>query len=209
MKLLRTQFLNFLHLTTRKNSNMNIKTKRYIMPLRHTRIALDNTSVINCENGILTLGVKEHPKTKQETRFWMGRNAKLSIKGNFSAYTGTDIRVFENGELTIGKGYCTCGVQIVCKKKITIGNNVAIARDVIIRDNDAHETTQENHESMKEIVIGNNVWIGNRAIIMKGVTIGDGAIIAAGSIVTKNVPSNTMVAGVPAKTIKENITWKN
>jgi acetyltransferase-like isoleucine patch superfamily enzyme len=60
----------------------------------------------------------------------------------------------------------------------------------------------------QEVFIGNNVWIGNRAIIMKGVTIDDGAIIAAGSIVTKDVPARCLVAGVPAKVVRENVQWK-
>ena len=58
------------------------------------------------------------------------------------------------------------------------------------------------------IHIGNHVWVGVRAIILKGVTIGDGAIIAAGSVVTRDVPANTLVGGVPAKIIKDNISWE-
>lgn len=57
--------------------------------------------------------------------------------------------------------------------------------------------------------IGNKVWIATNAIILPGVTIGDGAIIAAGAVVTKDVPSRSMVAGVPAKVIKENVEWKH
>ena len=59
-----------------------------------------------------------------------------------------------------------------------------------------------------QVKIGNHVWIGTRAIIMKGVTIGDGAIIGAGAIVTKDVPSNSVVVGFPAKVIRENIEWR-
>ena len=56
--------------------------------------------------------------------------------------------------------------------------------------------------------IGNHVWIGAKAMIMKGVNIGDGAIIAAGAVVTKDVPARCLVAGVPAKVIKTDIEWK-
>ena len=55
----------------------------------------------------------------------------------------------------------------------------------------------------KPVKIGNKVWIGAHATILPGVTIGDGAVVAAGAVVTKDVPSNVVVAGVPAKVIKE------
>ena len=57
------------------------------------------------------------------------------------------------------------------------------------------------------IVIGDNVWIGMGAMILKGVTIGEGSIIAAGAVVTKDVAPNTIVAGVPAKEIRKDVTW--
>ena len=55
----------------------------------------------------------------------------------------------------------------------------------------------------KEVKIGNNVWIGERSMILKGVEIGDGAVVAGASVVTKSVPANTVVAGNPAKIIKK------
>lgn len=178
----------------------------HILPLKYCALDLNKKAKINC-NGYLTLGYKENKNSKLETRFSMGENSIFNINGNFNVYAGSDIRIFDNATLTIGSGYVTSGVQIVCKKKITIGNNVAIARDVIIRDTDAHQILDDKHIETKEIKIGNNVWIGNRAIIMKGVTIGDGAIIAAGAVVTKDVKENSIVAGVPAKEIRKNVRW--
>ena len=61
----------------------------------------------------------------------------------------------------------------------------------------------------KPIVIGKHVWIGTRTAILKGMNLSDGAIISVGAVVTKDVPANTMVAGVPAKVIKENVHWEN
>ena len=55
--------------------------------------------------------------------------------------------------------------------------------------------------SKGEVVIGNNVWIGDKATILAGVTVGDNVIVGANSVVTKDIPSNTMVAGVPARII--------
>jgi acetyltransferase-like isoleucine patch superfamily enzyme len=101
------------------------------------------------------------------------------------------------------------GVQIECKKRISIGNGTIIAEGVIIRDCDEHciSTLSGNGVETEPISIGNHVWIGQRAIILKGVTIGDGAIIGAGAVVTKDVPSNCIVAGNPARIIKFEAEW--
>ncbi|MCF8332349.1 MAG: acyltransferase, partial [Bacteroidales bacterium] len=81
----------------------------------------------------------------------------------------------------------------------------AIAPEVLIMDGDHHNV--ENHRSRtgkkKPIIIKKDAWIATRAIIMKGVTVGNGSVVAAGAVVTKDVPDKTVVAGVPAKVIKE------
>ena len=72
-------------------------------------------------------------------------------------------------------------------------------------DSDAHYLFGDNHT--KPVIIGDNVWIGTRVTILSGVKVGNGAVIAAGSLVKDNVPDNAMVAGVPAKIIQNNIEW--
>ena len=191
----------------KKNVDTTFKKHKMIEILKYCRICMNKTAVIECK-GNLILGIKENIKSREETRLSLGKDSKMVINNTFKAYAGTDIRVFDNAELKIGSGQCTCNVQIVCASKIEIGEDVAIARDVIIRDTDAHEILGKEHSKTKRVVIGNHVWIGNRAMIMKGVTIGEGAIVAAGAVVTKDVPPHTIVAGVPAKVIYENIDWK-
>ena len=74
-------------------------------------------------------------------------------------------------------------------------------------DSDFHKIeTNTNNET--GVVIGNHVWVGANSTVLKNVTIEDGAIVGANSLVTKNVSSNCVVAGNPAKVIKENILWK-
>ena len=75
-------------------------------------------------------------------------------------------------------------------------------------DRDYHSTLQES-EVLRPITIGNNVWIGCRAIILKGVTIGEGAVVAAGAVVTKDVAPFMLVAGNPARVIREVKGWRN
>ena len=143
-----------------------------------------------------------------ETRVSLNKNSEFKVNDKFSIGSGSDIRVFENAKLEIGSGYINGYSQIVCAKKIKIGKDVAIAREVVIRDTDAHDILYEEYKKEKEVNIGNHVWFGAKAMIMKGVNIGDGAIIAAGAVVTKDVPARCLVAGVPAKVIKTDIEWK-
>ena len=109
--------------------------------------------------------------------------------------------------LTLEGGFINEGCQITCASHTTLGKGCTIGRDVVIRDYDGHTIDLPGYEIAKPIHIGEHVWIGNRAIILKGVTIGDGAIVAAGALVTGDVPAHTIVAGIPARIIKENINW--
>lgn len=91
---------------------------------------------------------------------------------------------------------------------ITIGNHVMMGPNCMIFTSD-HETKnldipmcQQGFTDVKPVVIGDDVWIGARVIILKGVTIGNGSVIAAGAVVTKDVEPYTIVGGVPAKFIK-------
>jgi acetyltransferase-like isoleucine patch superfamily enzyme len=89
---------------------------------------------------------------------------------------------------------------------ITIGNHVLIGPNVVLRSNDHvfdQATVLINDQGMTEgvIIVGNDVWIASNAVILKNVTIGDGAVVAAGAVVTKNVLPYTIVGGVPARTI--------
>ena len=113
-------------------------------------------------------------------------------------------------------------VSIRCANRISIGNNVLMGSRVLIIDNSHGKYTGENQDNpntppnqrelvTKPIKIEDNVWIGEGAVIQQGVTIGKGSIVAANSVVTKDVPPKTIVGGVPAKRIKEfngdNGTW--
>lgn len=141
---------------------------------------------------------------------WIGENAQLISKG-FTMYEGAAVVVIEGGTLTLGRNSYMNESLIQCANSITIGDNCAIAGDVLIQDTDFHPILDENGNPKpvsKPIVIGDKVWICAKATILKGVTIGDGAIVAAGAVVTKDVPARCVVAGNPAKVVRENIIWK-
>lgn len=84
---------------------------------------------------------------------------------------------------------------------IRIGSNVVITADVIIQTHDAAPMIWGFDDEFRDVTIGNQVFVGKRSIILRGVTIGDNCVIAAGAVVTKDVPSGTVVGGVPAQKI--------
>lgn len=101
--------------------------------------------------------------------------------------------------------------RIAARTSITIGANCAISWNCTILDSDMHSISYDGQhweDDTAPIAIADDVWIGCNAVILKNVTIGRGAVVAAGSVVTRDVPPHTLVAGVPAKPIREVAAWK-
>jgi acetyltransferase-like isoleucine patch superfamily enzyme len=122
--------------------------------------------------------------------------------GNCQFYSGVRIEVGKNAVIKIGNGtYLNRNTLLIAHKSIEIGKDCKISWDVIIMDTDQH-TLHGTMIEDKPIVIGDDVWIGCRCIILKGVNIGTGAVIAAGAIVTKDVPPHTVAGGVPARVLQ-------
>lgn len=182
--------------------------KGKIIPYRGSKFILNKSSKFEVDKTLQINSncIKNNGRT---TIIRLDKNSELKVHGDFSIFYGGDIICFPNSKLEIGSGFCNSDVKIRCSKKITIGKNVAISHNVTIMDSDAHCLDEDNYEMSKPVNIKDNVWIGTKATILKGVTIGQGSIIAAGAVVTKDVPERCIVAGVPARVIKENISWHN
>lgn len=142
----------------------------------------------------------------------VGSNVKIQEHHYLTAWPSSENK--DKVLITIGDN-CMIGAynHITAINKITIGDGLLTGKWVTITDNSHGETdyaslcippTKRPMTSKGPVTIGNNVWIGDKATILAGVTIGDGAVIAANSVVTKDVPAYSVVAGVPAKLIKEN-----
>lgn len=124
----------------------------------------------------------------------------------------------ENASILIGKRVFMNG-SLIAAQKIEIGDDVLISWGVTIVDHNSHSISFSHraedvtnwksgkkdwsHVKVAPIKISNKVWIGFNAIVLKGVTIGEGAIVGAGSVVAKDVPAWTIVAGNPARVIRE------
>lgn len=178
-----------------------------LVPYCGTRFRINPSARIILHGGSLALNTFETYLRATGASLIIGHNASIEVAGNFSMLYGADVKIFEGGKLFLGSGYSNAGLQIRCKHNIHIGHKVAIAKDVVIMDSDAHEIIYDGYVMNKGVCIGNNVWIGTRAMILKGVTIGEGAIVAAGAVVTRDVPAHSMVAGVPARVIKTDVKF--
>jgi len=128
----------------------------------------------------------------------LGDNVR--INENVYLYNLSNLRVGSNVSI-----WPMCYIE--CSGKVIIGNDVSIAHSVTIMSEehnykDRRIPIKDQGKAYAPVIIKDNVWIGAKATILSGVTIGSGAIVGAGAVVTKDVPENTIVAGVPARIIK-------
>jgi acetyltransferase-like isoleucine patch superfamily enzyme len=193
-------------LLSKLNLVQTVKMGKRILVYKKSHIGLERQCTIK-NDGILHLGFTFPKSGYLPSTLTLRRGSTLIVTGDFAIYTGYRVSVNEGATLELGSGYINHNVNIACFHHIRIGDRVAIAENVTIRDSDNHRLNYDGHAVSKPIEIGNHVWIGMNATILKGVRIGDGAVIAAGSVVTKDVPSHCLAAGVPAKVIKEHVSW--
>jgi len=117
-----------------------------------------------------------------------------------------ELVALSGAELTIGDSTSiNRGVSICAKRSIRIGKNCGIGNDCLIFDTDFHAPGDTGRvvSDAAPVTIGDNVWLAARVVVLKGVTIGDGAVVCAGSVVATNVAPFTMVGGVPARLIRK------
>ena len=127
--------------------------------------------------------------------------------GNFLMTAGPFyIKCTDKAEITIGDNcFFNHNCSLTAAENIVIGNQCMFANNFVVVD---HDHDRKDGKILKELVsapvkIGNNVWCGANVTVLKGVTIGDGAVIAAGSVVNRDVAAYSVVAGVPARKISK------
>lgn len=181
------------------NNRISIQSK-----LHHFRIIVDgnNNEVVigpNCimhRSSIIIYGDNNRLIIDDEVKLFGG--AKIILQGNGSLHIKHRAGIRDTSFLSQGAS-------------ITIGEWCMFSYGIEVRNTDSHRifqvgsNAQINHP--KDIILGNHVWIGKNATILKGVTIGHDSIIAMGSVVTKSCEPNSILAGNPAKVVKTDITW--
>jgi tetrahydrodipicolinate N-acetyltransferase len=178
-----------------------------------SRTVLDGADRIRVrDGGALRIGLgsfglsSEHDTSVVRVR----GGASLHCEGVVSLQRGVRV-VVDGGRLTLGHGTNVngLGTKILCAQEITIGELCTLSWDVQLLDHDFHAITVDGVErpSAAPITLGDRVWVGTRAVILKGVTIGDGAVVAAGAVVTNDVPADSVVGGTPARVIGRADSW--
>ena len=148
-----------------------------------------------------------------------GRKEQVLI-GNDVIIDGT-IEVYAHGQLEIGDYTFIGRARIYCAKSVVVGRYCLVSDNVTVMDSDLHPIAARRRESIAQswakgcfpdvysdvtaraVRLGDHCWIGFGASILKGASLGEGAIVGAGSVVTKDVPPWTLVAGNPARVIRE------
>jgi acetyltransferase-like isoleucine patch superfamily enzyme len=120
-------------------------------------------------------------------------------------YAPSVVVVFPGGTLRIGdRVFLNYGLDLSATALVEIGDDCMIGIHVMILDSDFHGiTNRDDVPESKPVRIGERVWLGNRCIILPGVSIGDDSVVGAGSVVTSSVPARTVVAGNPARVVRE------
>lgn len=159
------------------------------------RITCNNSLISECQISISgannTILIGENVKLRKAEIIIRGNGCTLEI-GNRSSFGG--IRI----------------INVGIENKISIGEDCLFSDKIELWASDTHPIYNEDNliiNQEKPVIIGNKVWIGSRVIILKGVTISDGSIIGMGTLVTKNVPANSISVGNPNRIIKEKISW--
>jgi acetyltransferase-like isoleucine patch superfamily enzyme len=162
-------------------------------------------------------------ESAQMFRFLRSTKQRAIVFGNHvSCYAGCSFSVGDAAHVTVGDFTLLNGALVMAEDMIEIGSHCLISWNVGIADSDFHPLppaqrlidAQALAPYFKDrpprpklktapVIIGNNVWIGMNAVILKGVTVGENSVVAAGSVVTKSVEANVVVAGNPAVVVKK------
>jgi acetyltransferase-like isoleucine patch superfamily enzyme len=161
-------------------------------------------------SGLLQIGVNYVGFMHKHDRTYLNINGSLIFQGDYSIGKGCRFDIGGGAVAKFGRGHVNSNTNFIIMKGITIGDECSISWGCEFLDEDFHDI---NYTGKKErepsIEIGNHVWIGSNVTVLKGSRIPDGCVIASGSVVCSVFKKNNcLLAGNPAKVIKENVDWK-
>jgi maltose O-acetyltransferase len=170
-----------------------VRSPRNVLAALRAQIALRRCDVVP-----LSVRLRGKVLVSNYTRIELGESVRIDAVTVPVELDSTD------GPLTIGdRTYINYGTSISATAGVSIGRDCLIGNYVIVMDSDFHDVyDRAKAGKAAPIIIEDEVWLAARTTVLKGVRIGKGAVVAAGAVVTKDVPPRTLVAGVPAKVIR-------
>lgn len=190
-------------------SNIKRDKGAYLIPYRHSTIDIDKSA-----NVLLHANIHINPQevngTKKEAILFVRPNGRLVINGAVRLLSGATLQVQQNASIDIGQAYINHDATIIAANNMKLGNGLLISRNVTIFDSDFHTILDKDGNqinTIKNIEIGDHVWVGVNATLLRGTKIGKGAVIAAGAVVGGKIKEGTMAAGNPARSYSE-IQWE-
>lgn len=194
------------------------KIKKVLIPIRGSNNKITNSSknyklkfdIIGDNNKVIIKNARIH----NTTIYIRGNNHELTIIDGCYIKNSKICMENDDCEIRVGSKTSIEGAEMDIKEngtKLLIGNNCMLSNGIYITVSDSHSICAINNNlrinAAKSVSIGNNVWVGKRAMILKGSTIRDNSIIAAGSIIIGQVGENSIYAGRKAEKVKEGVYW--
>jgi acetyltransferase-like isoleucine patch superfamily enzyme len=187
----------------------------YFFPYAHSVLDIHPSAKIILENTV-HFGRKTFKGSGQQSCLQMKVGTSLEFHEGprnrygkeYSIAEGAEIEIVNGGTLRFGQGYSNRNLSIMCAGDMSFGNGTIIGRNVTVRDwNGTHIIVADSYQNHAPIHVGDHCWIASGAHILAGVMVSNGAVVGAHSVVTKDVPSKSIVAGNPAKVVRENAEW--
>lgn len=189
------QFVKLNFFTKGVNTNLKRDGVIYVHPNSAFKLVKGFSVVLN---GPLHVGTRRILSSHQETKLRMEHGAKIIVHDGCSFGAGSNVEIYKNAVLEVGKLNSNAELTIICGERITLGNPCNIARNATIRDTSGHLLAIPGYKMTKPLLLGNHTWICSDATVMPGANVGDGSVIGANSFITRKVPPFTMTQGNPA-----------
>jgi maltose O-acetyltransferase len=153
-----------------------------------------------CDQTPATIRLRGRVFVENHGRIELGERVRIEART-----VPVELACWRGATISVGEGtFLNYGVSLSAHRGVTIGKNCLIGNYVVVMDSDYHDLNDRTRPGeAAPIVIEDDVWLGTRATILKGVRIGRGAVVGAGAVVTEDIPPRTLAFGVPARVVRQ------
>ena len=188
----------------------SLRFRGVVLVARGARVSVSSSaSIVMAPGSVLTVGTE--PMPARPTLIRIEPRGCLSVAGIVTIMSGCHVHINYDASVKIGSGsFLNAGATLTADDSVSIGRDCAISWAVTITDTDVHTIVRSGtrRRSRAPVVIEDHVWIGAGAIVLKGCSLGQGCVVAAGAVVTSTVPAACLVSGNPARVVDTGIAWQ-